>query len=86
MACKMHFALLKEAIEAGLIEGWNNWRKEHPEIRPDLSDADLRYEELRHADLSWAKLSRADLTDALLIGPDEVYEESHRIVLRPFPR
>ncbi len=62
---------------------WNLWRKEEPEIRPDLSEsklivADLRGTDLREADLyranlSWVKLggvnlSGADLSRANLYG------------------
>ena len=56
------------------VSEWNQWRKEHPEILPDLnradlSDADLRQANLRSAylnstDLNGANLSDADLSDA----------------------
>jgi hypothetical protein len=35
MANQQHLAILKQGVEV-----WNQWRKEHPEIRPDLSEAD----------------------------------------------
>jgi hypothetical protein len=37
MANDEHVALLKKGVDA-----WNEWRKENPEIQPDLSDANLR--------------------------------------------
>ena len=43
---------------------WNIWRNQHPEIRPDLSHADLKDADLRQADLSGANLNLADLKDA----------------------
>jgi hypothetical protein len=41
MANKEHLAPLKEAIEKKDIEIWNKWRQENPDIRSDLSGADL---------------------------------------------
>lgn len=38
-------------------EVWNKWRKEHPEIHPELSGADLR-----RVNLCTANLHKADLT------------------------
>jgi len=32
-----HLKILQEGIAA-----WNKWRDEHPEIQPDLTEADLR--------------------------------------------
>jgi uncharacterized protein YjbI with pentapeptide repeats len=76
MADPEHLEILKQGTEA-----WNEWRGEHPNIRPDLSHADLRYAVLSeailryadlryavliHANLSYADLSHADLRDAIL--------------------
>ena len=36
MANKKHVARLKQGVEA-----WNQWRRENPKIRPDLSRAGL---------------------------------------------
>src|SRR5260221_4504393 len=52
---------------------WNTWRKEEPNIRPDLtgtdlSKADLTGTDLSKADLSEANLFRANLTRADLSG------------------
>ena len=46
MAIEEHLAKLREGVNV-----WNEWRKNHPDIRP----------ELRGADLSLANLSGADL-------------------------
>jgi uncharacterized protein YjbI with pentapeptide repeats len=47
---------------------WNQWRKEHPEIQPDLSGADLRGAKLRMVDFREVNLSGADLSDTFLAG------------------
>jgi uncharacterized protein YjbI with pentapeptide repeats len=54
MANPDHLAVLKKGVDA-----WNEWRKEHPEIRPDLRRA-----ELHKANLAGANLIRVDLTEA----------------------
>ena len=66
MANKKHLATLKKGVDA-----WNEWRAQHPDIRPDLgvadlSAADLSAADLRRADLSRAFLDRAKLTAANL--------------------
>jgi len=48
------------------IEGWNRWRKDNPELRPDLSRASLRKVDLSGADLREANLRRADLRKTIL--------------------
>jgi uncharacterized protein YjbI with pentapeptide repeats len=71
MANEEHLHLLKQGIQ-----GWNTWRKMHPEIRPDLSncylngldlrgallnDGDCSYTDFNNANLSQADLKRANL-------------------------
>jgi len=51
-----HLARLRDGVD-----GWNQWRREHPEIRPSLRGATLEKAELAGVDLS-----RADLVDAVL--------------------
>ncbi len=73
MANKEHLDLLRQRADA-----WNQWRKVHFGIHPDLTDADLRETPLREAnlsraylngaDLSLANLREADLREANLIG------------------
>lgn len=43
------------------IEFWNNWRKENPEIKPDLSEVDLEGFDLRWIDFSAVNLFKANL-------------------------
>ena len=66
-----YLKILKQGAEV-----WNKWRKDNSDIKPDLSEANLRGADLREADLtmvdlcranlSRANLSRANLTDAYL--------------------
>jgi uncharacterized protein YjbI with pentapeptide repeats len=61
MADKGHLGILAQGAET-----WNQWRKEHPAVSPDLSWAHLRWADLsladlRLADLRWANLSGANL-------------------------
>jgi uncharacterized protein YjbI with pentapeptide repeats len=62
------------------VKAWNAWRKQHGDVRPDLSAAsliatplsgvDLSRTDLSGTDLSVTDLSRADLSRADLIGTD----------------
>ena len=75
MANPEHLEILMEGVEQ-----WNEWRKEHPDVRPDLREAYLDGADLRGADLSTANLfvahlagadlREADLRDADLTGAD----------------
>ena len=51
MANEQHLKLINEAIEKHDIAIWNKWRQENPDIRPDLSGADLRRADLNKANL-----------------------------------
>jgi uncharacterized protein YjbI with pentapeptide repeats len=48
------------------IEEWNRWRKQNPELRPDLSNSNLINRDLSRADFDGADLSGADLSKAQL--------------------
>lgn len=63
MANEQHLRILKQGVEA-----WNQWRKENPKLRPDLSGANLRRANLTGADLVGADLSGANLFSANLRG------------------
>ena len=65
MANEKHVKLLEQSVQA-----WNQWRKEHPEINPDLSGALLSGADLSGANLSGANLSGANLNGAKLLGAD----------------
>src|SRR5258708_16663344 len=54
--------LLKQGVAR-----WNAWRGQHPEIRPDLSGANLSGANLSEALLVGAELIDADLTEANLM-------------------
>lgn len=56
MANQHHLAILKQGVEV-----WNQWRAEHPEIRPDLIDANLSETDLSGADLRGVNLYGANL-------------------------
>ncbi len=47
MANPEHLAIPRQGVEA-----CNRWRRENPEILPNLSDSNLSYKDLRHVDLS----------------------------------
>lgn len=49
---------------------WNEWRKKHRSIQPELSGAELSLANLSGADLSYAYLSRAQIDRANLSGAD----------------
>ncbi len=74
MANPEHLKILKQGVDH-----WNRWRKEKPEVEPDLSRLELSMEDcpgvhvfganlmradLRMVNLCWAKLSNADLSEA----------------------
>jgi uncharacterized protein YjbI with pentapeptide repeats len=50
------------------VVAWNEWRRENPELDPDLIRADFIGEDLRGADLSRAHLNWADLRRTNLEG------------------
>jgi hypothetical protein len=61
MANKSQLARLKQGVE-----GWNKWRGKNPEIKIDLSKADLQNTYLVGANLVGAELMKADLRGAIL--------------------
>jgi uncharacterized protein YjbI with pentapeptide repeats len=61
MANEEHVDLLRQGVAV-----WNQWRKEHPHIRPDLSEIDLTGVDLKRFDLSSVNLTETDLTLANL--------------------
>jgi len=56
MADSEQLRLLKESVSS-----WNLWRREHPDVRPDLRGATLASLDLRGINLEEANLSGADL-------------------------
>jgi Pentapeptide repeats (8 copies) len=61
MANDEHVAMLKQGVAA-----WNKWRRENPNILPDLSAANLSAATLVEANLTEANLTEASLTEASL--------------------
>jgi uncharacterized protein YjbI with pentapeptide repeats len=62
MANPEHLALLKQGIRA-----WNEWRQTNPDIKPNLSEADLSGVNLSGINFSKANLSRGRLHADLYI-------------------
>jgi hypothetical protein len=62
MAERKHVEMLSKGFSGVLA--WNKWRGEHPEIRPNLVEANLRTMNLCDADLHGADLQEADLRRA----------------------
>ena len=62
MANQEHLDILAKGVEA-----WNAWRKENPDVRPDLIGAHLSNANLRDAGFGEANLSGAHLDDANLV-------------------
>jgi hypothetical protein len=58
MADHQHIETLGQGAEK-----WNEWRKSHPGLRPNLTGADLRKRSLRNYDLSSCDLSSVDARD-----------------------
>jgi len=61
MANAEHLALLQQGVAT-----WNEWRETHPEVLPDLREAQLPGADLCTVNFSKANLARADLQGALL--------------------
>ena len=61
MANEKHLAILKKGVAA-----WNEWRGQHTDVRPDLSEANLSGAGLSDVDLSGAELGGAELGGANL--------------------
>ncbi len=64
MANKNHLNILKQ----GGVENWNNWRRVHPSIRPDLRGADFTKKDFTEADFSNAFIQGANFSKAKLQG------------------
>src|SRR6266550_7219776 len=63
MADQEQLDILKQGVEI-----WNQWRREHPSMVPDLSFADPTEVDLDDADLSGVDFSDANLREAQLGG------------------
>ena len=63
MANQEHYTLLMQDVD-----GWNRWREEHPEIKPDLFGAMFQRMNLTGVNLCEAELGKTDLVMATLGG------------------
>lgn len=63
MANEEQLAILRQGVDK-----WNAWRKEHPQVTPDLRGVDLHGVHLRSANLLGADLTAATLAGADLQG------------------
>jgi hypothetical protein len=61
MANPEHLQILQQGVDA-----WNAWRERNRDIRPDLSEANLKRANLKSANLNEAALSGANLSHAAL--------------------
>jgi uncharacterized protein YjbI with pentapeptide repeats len=58
------------------VKAWNRWRRENPDVQPDLSGADLK-----SANLSGANLSGANLTGAFLFNANLSFADLSSAIL-----
>lgn len=77
MANQEHLAILKQGVEP-----WNQWRRNYPDILPDLSYADLREMHLEGAYLRKCNLLEANLFGAHLEGANLNSADLERADLR----
>lgn len=61
MANPEHLKILKQGVEV-----WNKWREENPEVRPDLSGADLQGKRFFQTNFSKSNFSKANLEETWL--------------------
>lgn len=76
MADEAQVSILKKGVA-----DWNKWRKTNPEIRPDLSEANLRRADLGGADLRGTNLGRSDLSGANFFGSNLNAADLHAVWL-----
>jgi uncharacterized protein YjbI with pentapeptide repeats len=59
MANPEHLAILKQGVEV-----WNRWRSEKPQLKPDLTGAELSRMNLDFVDFTTTNLNEASLYEA----------------------
>jgi uncharacterized protein YjbI with pentapeptide repeats len=65
MANPEHLEILKHGVER-----WNQWRKEHPDVRPDLRKGTLLTGKINRGHLRGATVTWVDLNEPSLAGAD----------------
>jgi len=63
MANPEHLAKLKEGTAI-----WNQWREDYPDVKPDLSEADLNVKNLSGADFFQTNLAQTNFFETNLVG------------------
>ena len=80
MANEEQIAILREGVD-----GWNRWRKENPDVRPDLSDANLLSADLNDTVFADVDLSELNGLETVRhngpssIGIDTIYKSRGQI-------
>src|SRR5215472_4904507 len=82
MANQQHLDLLRQGVET-----WNRWRKEHRDMKPDLSGADfsniiLNDVRLSFADLHGTHFRSSNLSRAYFVSSDLSYADFSHALLR----
>lgn len=67
--------------EKRAVHRWNKWRKGHPEILPDLSNANLQNRNLSNANFRRVNFKGANLKGAILCDADLSYAIFNRAIL-----
>jgi len=65
MANEQHLNILEQGVNA-----WNDWREQHSQVWPDLTEANLSNRELRKVNFSQPSLSKANLSFANITKAD----------------
>jgi len=75
MSNEEHMTILRLTLLGENIEIWNEWRKDNPQIFPDLSKEDLRAFSFINANLENTDLSETDLKKVDLSGANLRYAD-----------
>jgi uncharacterized protein YjbI with pentapeptide repeats len=65
MANEEHLKILRQGVEV-----WNQWRKDNPEIMPNLSGISFEWSKFKGAKFNYANFSETDFSNADLSGKD----------------
>jgi uncharacterized protein YjbI with pentapeptide repeats len=65
---RAHLRRLIDALRGSSAKAWNDWRRSHPTVRPDLRGLDLTLGDISQIHLSDLNLSSARLSGAQLTG------------------
>ncbi len=76
MANQQHLDILKLGVDV-----WNEWRKQHSDILPDLEDAYLSNVDLSRVDLSRTYLGNANLKNSILLEANLTEANFYKAIL-----